>query len=138
MSTNKYYNPLKGISYNNRIYYIAKYFNISNETAVYIYHRARRAYPWTPLKSLRHMEFPPQILNAIVKADKLSEFNVANMRFGNEREYILSLGINVNLCSTELPIYLNDKSEWTKVVNKRKEKIKQKILRSLNLITYIN
>lgn len=134
----------KSPNYNDKIKAIKSYFNISEQSAKYLYHRRRRGYPWKKASEVGYIAWNIQLQNALVKADTIALFNWENLKFDNDVQILSEHGIIIE----EQPknIQVNDKTNatdikeedsdegWTVVTTKKSHVIKKHLLKNMGFL----
>lgn len=84
------------ITYKKKLQTICSYFEISYQSAKYIYHRRRRGMPFNKLDSENYIGWSAQLQNALIKADAIDKFNWKSLAFGYEETVLKSHNIIVS------------------------------------------
>ena len=83
-------------NYKDKIDAIKTYFGISNEAAKYMYHRRRHGAPFKKEDDKSFLKWNIQLQNALVRADKITNFNWGKLVFNSDLEQLLTYNIDVN------------------------------------------
>ena len=95
--------------YKNKITAISSYFGVSDQAAKYMYHRRQRGLPYKNETDDLYIEWNIKIQNALVKADKISNFNWDGLEFSDDINVLSNNNIIVNSQSTT--VYINKISQ---------------------------
>lgn len=70
--------------YSQKINSLCSYFNVSKNTAIYMYHRRRRGFPYKKKDDPKYLEWSIQLQNALVKADRIETIRWNEINFDDD------------------------------------------------------
>jgi hypothetical protein len=133
----------KSPSYNEKINAICVYFNISKDTARYIYHRRRRGFPCKRIDDPKFLRWSIPIQNAFVKSDVLNTIYWNDVSFDNDLKILNDAGIVVDETNTD--VYINEinykqievenkDDGWTIVTSKKTHSGQKQLLQTMGFL----
>jgi hypothetical protein len=88
--------------YDEKIKVIQRYYDISEDAAVYIYFRRKRSFPWKKKSDEKYLFWNAKLQNALISADNILGFDWNSMEYGKEEETLRKFDICILTQSNNL------------------------------------